>query len=146
MIFCSACLLGIKCRYDGTHAVDSKIIELSKTCKLIPICPEQLVGLKTPRMSVELTSDGLDVLLCNAKVMTKNGEDQTEFFVLGAHEVFKTAKKFNVKKAILKNKSPSCGCGKIYDGTFSGKLTDGDGVTTALLKKNGILCISNDDL
>lgn len=137
MKLCSACLLGIKCRYDGKSKLDMKVIELSKKEILIPICPEQLGGLPTPREPAEQR---------RKKVITKSGEDITQNFKKGAEEVLKLAKLFGVKEAILKQKSPSCGCGKIYDGTFSGRIIKGDGVTTSLLKKNGIKVISGEDL
>jgi uncharacterized protein YbbK (DUF523 family) len=133
---CSACLLGINCRYDGKAKPNNKIVELSKTENLIPICPEQLGGLATPRDPSERRGN---------KVMSKSGKEVTNNFIVGAKEALKIAKIFNVKQAIFKQKSPSCGCGIIYDGTFSNKVTEGDGVTTALLKKNGIEVISEED-
>ena len=133
----SACLLGIKCRYDGKSKSDEKVIRLSKKEILIPVCPEQLGGLSTPREPSEKRGN---------KVITKSGKDVTENFVKGAEEVLKLAKLLNTKEAILKQRSPSCGCGQIYDGTFSHKFIKGDGVTTALLKRNGIKVISEEDL
>ncbi|MDD3284928.1 MAG: DUF523 domain-containing protein [Patescibacteria group bacterium] len=147
MKICSACLLGIKCRYDGKDNTNEKVLKLSKKEILIPICPEQLGGQSTPREDAEIYSgDGFDVLKNNAKVLESNGNDVTRNFVNGAEEVLKIAKLFNINEAILKQKSPSCGCGKIYDGTFSKNLIKGDGVTCALLKENGINVISEDDL
>ncbi len=137
MKLCSACLLGIKCRYDGREKRNEKVIALSKNEVLIPICPEQLGGLPTPREPAEQAGK---------KVFTKSGKEVTENFQNGAEEVLKLAKLYNTKEAILKQKSPSCGCGKIYDGTFSGTIIRGDGVTTELLKKNGIKVISEEDL
>ena len=125
----SACLAGIKCKRDGEAKPCKKVIELVKQGKAIPICPEQLGGLTTPRSPAEQK---------NNKVFTKDGEDVTAQFEKGANAVLQIAKSFNCKEAILKSKSPSCGSGKIYDGTFSGKLIDGDGITTKLLKKNNI--------
>lgn len=137
MKLCSACLLGIRCRYDGKSKPDKRIIGLSKKEALIPVCPEQLGGLSTPRESSEIKGK---------RVITVSGKDQTENMKKGAEETLKIAKLFNIKQAILKQKSPSCGCGKIYDGTFSGKIIKGDGVTTALLKKNKIKVISEEDI
>ena len=139
MKLCSACLLGIKCRYDGNSKQNEKIIAFSKKETLIPICPEQLGGLSTPRVPCEQNQK-------SGKVMTKDGKDLTKNFIVGAEECLKIAKLFNIKEAILKQNSPSCGCGKIYDGSFSGKLIKGDGVTTTLLKKNNIKVISEEDL
>ncbi|MEM0007176.1 MAG: DUF523 domain-containing protein [Candidatus Bathyarchaeia archaeon] len=137
MKLCSACLLGIRCRYDGRDALNEKVIMLLKTETLIPVCPEQLGGLPTPREPAEI-KDG--------RVITRSGRDVTENFKRGAEEVLKIAKLFGVKEAVLKQGSPSCGCGRIYNGTFSGKTMKGDGITTALLKKHGIKVITEDDL
>lgn len=147
MKLCSACLLGINCRYDGENRVDEKVIALSKKEILIPVCPEQLGGLPTPRIPSEIQGFSGEYAFdekCN--VLNKEGGDVTELFVKGANEALKIAKLFNIREAILKQKSPSCGCGKIFDGSFSGKLIAGDGVTTALLKRSGIKVISEEDL
>jgi len=137
MKICSACLLGIKCRYDGKSKLNKKILELAKKEILIPVCPEQLGGLPTPREPAEQKGK---------KVITKSGKDLTQNFKKGARQVLKIAKLFGVKEAILKQRSPSCGCGQIYDGTFSGKIIRGDGVTAASLKRNGIKVISEEEL
>ncbi len=134
---CSACLMGINCRYNGEPKVNNKILEILKKEALIPVCPEQLGGLPTPRESAERKGD---------KIFTKHGEEVTTNFKKGAEEVLKIAKIFGVKEAILKQRSPSCGNGMIYDGTFSNKLIKGDGITTDILKKNGIGVISEEDL
>ncbi|MBD3208553.1 MAG: DUF523 domain-containing protein [Candidatus Nealsonbacteria bacterium] len=134
---CSACLLGVECRYDGKSKPVQKVLNLAKKEILIPICPEQLGGLSTPREPAEQNGD---------KVVTKTGRDVTGNFTKGAEQVLRLARLLNIKEVILKQKSPSCGCGKIYDGTFSGKLIEGDGVTAALLKKNGIKVITEKDL
>lgn len=145
-ILCSACLLGVKCRYDGQGKPNEKVIGLLSKEILIPVCPEQLGGLSTPRTPAEITGQGGLVLDGKTKVMTKTGGDVTENFVRGAEEALRIAKVFGARKAILKQKSPSCGCGKIYDGTFSDKLVAGDGVAAALLKRNGIKVISEENL
>lgn len=137
MRLCSACLLGIKCRYDGKDCRNEKVIELLKTEVLIPVCPEQLGGLPTPREPAEIVG---------GKVLTRSGKDVTEEFIRGAKETLKIAKLLDVKEAILKQGSPSCGCGRIYNGTFSGKTVKGDGVTAAMLKKHGIKVITEEDL
>lgn len=137
MKLCSACLLGIKCRYDGKGKADKKVIRLSKKETLIPICPEQLGGLSTPREPSERRGK---------KVITKSGKDVTEDFERGAKEVLRLAKLFEIEEAILKQRSPSCGSGQIYDGTFSGRIIKGEGVTATLLKKNRIKVISEEDL
>ncbi|KPJ57182.1 purine nucleoside phosphorylase [Parcubacteria bacterium DG_74_2] len=137
MKLCSTCLLGINCRYDGKSKPNKKVLKLAKKEVLIPVCPEQFGGLPTPRESAEQKGK---------RVITKSGKDVTRYFKKGAREVLKIVKLFKVKEAILKQRSPSCGSGKIYDGTFSGKIIKGDGVTTALLKKNKIKVISEEDL
>lgn len=147
MKLCSACLLGIKCAWDGKDRKNEKVIELSKREILIPVCPEQLGGLPTPRIPSEIQGcSGEKVLDGKCKVKNKSGEDVTEQFIKETKETLKIAKLLGIKEFIAKSKSPSCGCGKTYDGTFSGKLIDGDGVATALLKRNGIKIISEEDL
>lgn len=139
----SACLLGEKCRYDGESKPNEEVISLSKKEELIPVCPEQLGGLPTPRSPSEsVGGDGNDVLEGKAKVVSKDGRDVTDHFVKGAYATLEIAKRENATEAYLKSKSPSCGCGRIHDGTFSGKFKEGDGVTAALLKKNGIEVVS----
>ena len=132
-ILISACLAGVNCKYNGKNNKNEKIIELIKNNDVILVCPEQLGGLKTPRVPAEIIKN---------KVITKDEIDVTKEYQKGAEEVLKIAKQFDIKKAILKSKSPSCGKSKIYDGTFSNKLINGDGVTTKLLKQNGIKVIS----
>ena len=144
----SACLLGIRCAWDGKdkHKND-RAMELAKREVLIPVCPEQLGGLRTPRSRQEIQGGtGNDVLDGRSRVLTEKREDVTEEFVRGAAETLKIAQQFKIKEFIAKSKSPSCGCGQIYDGSFSGKLINGDGVTTAFLKRNGIKVIRQEEL
>ncbi|MCL5011477.1 MAG: DUF523 domain-containing protein [Candidatus Marsarchaeota archaeon] len=131
----SACLAGVSCRWDGKYKTNELIVKLISEGKAIPVCPEQLGGLTTPRMPAEQRGN---------KVFTKDGREVTKNFVKGAEEGFKIAKLCNCKEAILKAKSPSCGCGKIYDGTFTGNIISGDGVFTKLLKQNGIKVTTED--
>lgn len=128
-ILVSACLLGIDCKYNGKNNKNEKVIELLKDHDLIPVCPEIMGGLQTPRTPSEIHQD---------QVITKDGRNVTKQYQKGAEETLKIAKLYNCKNAILKEKSPSCGCGKIYDGTFTGTLIDGDGITAKLLKDHGI--------
>ena len=128
-IIVSACLLGVSCRYDGNSKPNEKIIYLKEKYNLIPICPEIMGGLPTPRMPAEI-KDG--------RVKTENGIDVTEEYKKGADEALKLARLFGCKKAILKENSPSCGCGKIYNGEFTRTLKDGNGITAELFIKNGI--------
>ena len=137
MKLCSACLLGVKCRYDGTSKPNKKVLALLEKEVLIPVCTEQLGGLAIPRDPAER---------CGDAVVTRQGQDVTEKFIRGAEEVLRIAKLFSVEEVIFKQRSPSCGCGKIYDGSFSGKIISGDGVTAALLKDNGIKVITEEDL
>ncbi|MCX6789777.1 MAG: DUF523 domain-containing protein [Candidatus Gribaldobacteria bacterium] len=145
-ILCSACLLGVKCRYDGQSKPNEKVLALSKKEILIPVCPEQLGGLPIPRVASETTASGEVVLAGQGKVVTKQGDDVTENFIKGAQEVLKLAKTLDIEEAILKQRSPSCGSCQIYDGSFSKTVVKGDGVTAALLKQNGIKVISEEDL
>lgn len=139
MDIASACLLGKKCRYDGEARGNAEMIKLYREGKLKPVCPECLAGLKIPREPSEISGgDGRDVLKGNAKVIAQDGSDRTNEFIKGAEKTVDEALKNNAKKAYLKSKSPSCGLNRIYDGTFSGKLKEGCGVTAALLIDNGI--------
>ena len=144
----SACLLGIRCTWSGHNKYkNDRAIGLSRVETLIPVCPEQLGGLATPRAPQEIQGGtGEDVLDGKCKIMNKNGEDVTREFITGAEETLKIVRQLNVKEFIGKSKSPSCGCGQIYDGSFCGRLIDGDGVTTALLRRNGIKITSEEDL
>lgn len=137
-ILVSSCLLGEKCRYNGKHALNSKLVRKLKGQQIFPCCPEIMGGMPTPRPSCNLKGGkGLDVLEGTAKVIGDDGKDYTREFVEGAKLALQKALDNNVVKAILRKHSPSCGCGKIYsaDGTT---LIDGDGVFAAILKKNGL--------
>ena len=133
-IIVSACLLGQDCRYDGKNCLNEEILKLLDKHTLIPICPEQMGGLPTPRQPGEIVGD---------KVISKIGDDITEQYNKGANMALRIAKMNNCKYALLKSKSPSCGKGQIYDGSFTGKMTDGDGKTTSLLIENGIKVYSD---
>ena len=155
MKLCSACLLGVKCRYDGKSRPNEKVLALAKKEILIPVCPEQLGGQQTPRPNSEIKNGtGADVLKGKAKVVEREAIergntgslDVTEQFIKGAEESLNIAKTFGIKEAILKQRSPACGSGRIYDGSFSGRLIKGDGVAAALLKKNKIKVISEEEL
>ena len=136
MILISACLVGVNCKYDGGNNLNEKILELVKNGEAILVCPEQLGGLTTPRVPSERLND---------KVITKEGIDVTKNFERGAKEVTNLAKKLNIKKAILKSRSPSCGYGKIYNGEFNNTLIQGNGILTDMLLKENIEIISSDD-
>ena len=136
-ILVSACLLGIDCKYSGGNNLNEKVLEYIKNYEVIPVCPEIMGGLSTPRPPSERIGD---------KVLNNQGTNVTNEYTKGALETLKLAKLFNVKKALLKAKSPSCGKGKIYDGTFTSTLIEGNGVTVDLLESNGIEVISEQDL
>ena len=139
----SACLIGTNCRYDGGNSKNEKVINITKNDDIIPVCPEEAGGLPTPRPAVEIVGgDGNDVLDGKAKVLTADGKDKTAEFIKGAKYALELIQSKGVTKVILKSRSPSCGCGKIYDGSFNRNLISGDGVTTALLKRHGIEIIS----
>lgn len=146
MILISACLCGIHCRYDSEKKYRQEFLDLLENHQVIPVCPEQLGGLPTPRTACEIINgDGQNVLEGTAKVLDKNGVNKTAQFLLGAQETLEIAKRSGVKLAILKSRSPSCGNGRIYDGSFSGRSIEGDGVTAALLKSKGITVITDED-
>ena len=128
-ILISACLLGCRCRYDGGSKPHPVTEELMKRHELVPVCPEQLGGLPTPRPPAERIGD---------RVVTKTGVDVTEQYCRGAEEAVRLCRQLGCQAAVLKERSPSCGSGFIYDGSFSGVLTVGDGVTAAALKTAGI--------
>lgn len=128
-ILVSACLLGVNCRYDGKNHFQEKLEKLAKIHTVIPVCPEQLGGLPTPREPVELklNADG------KIQAITKDGKIKTKEFQKGAKETSRIAQVMNCEAAILKEKSPSCGTHKIYDGTFQGVLITGHGMTAQAL-------------
>lgn len=128
-ILVSACLLGENCKYNGTNNKNENVIALEKKHTLIPICPECFAGLPIPRVPSEI-KDG--------KVFSKDGEDLTEAFNDGAEKALYIAEEAGCRIAVLKERSPSCGFGKIYDGSFSGKLINGNGITAHLLYEHGI--------
>lgn len=128
-ILVSACLLGVNCRYDGTGKLCDSLIKLKEIHNLIPVCPEIYGGLGIPRNPNEIVGE---------KVMCKDGKDVTKEFYNGAIETLKLAKLYDCKLAILKERSPSCGYEKIYDGTFTSNVIDGNGIAADMLASNGI--------
>lgn len=137
MYIVSACLAGVNCKYSGGSNLDSRVLELVKEGRAVLVCPEQLGGLPTPRLPSEIVETKEEL-----KVLLKSGKDVTEEFLKGANETLKIAKMMDIKKAILKQRSPSCGYGEIYDGSFSKTLKDGKGITARLLEENGIEIIN----
>lgn len=147
MIVVSACLAGLKVRYNGTHCLNSRIQKMVEENKVTTVCPELLGGFSTPREPAEIVGgDGEDVLNGRAKVIQKSGKDVTELYVKGAYETLKKAKEVDATIVVLKEYSPSCGSEMIYNGEFKSEKITGNGVTTALLRKNGFKVISEEDL
>jgi len=135
----SACLAGIKCTYKGGDKLEKRVKALADKSLALPICPEVLGGLRVPRENAEIVGGiGKDVLNKEARVLTITGKDVSDNFIKGARRALRLAKKHGIKKAILRSKSPSCGLGKIYNGTFNKVLVKGDGVLVRLLKSNGM--------
>ncbi|MFA6215824.1 MAG: DUF523 domain-containing protein [Patescibacteria group bacterium] len=146
-ILVSACLLGLNCDYKGGNRLNQKVLVFLKGKGFIPVCPEIYGGFATPRPDAEILGGlGEKVLSGETKVIEPDGSDVSSKFISGAKEILEIAKLSGAKSAILKAKSPSCGCGKTYDGTFAKTLVNGNGVLTALLLQNGIKVITEDDL
>ena len=145
-VLLSACLGGVNCVYDGSNKRHPIFVHMAKDKKAVLFCPEVFGGLKIPHSPSEIKGgDGFSVLAGEARVLSKEGKDVTETFLKGAKGALSLAKRLRLGKAILKSKSPSCGCGWIYDGTFSKKLIAGYGVAAALLKQNDIAVLSDVD-
>ena len=128
-ILISACLLGLSCRYDGDSKPHPLAEELARRHQLVPVCPEQLGGLPTPRPPAERRGD---------RVVTRAGGDVTAQYRRGAEEALALCRLLDCQAAVLKERSPSCGSGEIYDGTFTGTRISGDGVTAETLRAQGI--------
>ncbi len=135
-ILVSACLLGCACRYDGKSKKDERVLALIENHTLIPICPEQLGGLCTPRLPAEIQG---------GKVARNDGADVTKEYTKGAREALRLYELLDCDCAVLKARSPSCGKGSIYDGTFSGTLTDGNGITAAIFQEKGIRVFTEEE-
>ena len=136
-ILVSACLLGVCCRYDGNSKPCQAVMDLAKEHELIPVCPEQLGGLPTPRPPAEIQG---------GRVINREGRDVTAQYQKGAEEAARLVRLLGCDCAILKARSPSCGSGQVYDGSFSGTLVPGDGIAAGTLKTLGVRVISEQDL
>lgn len=144
-IMVSACLVGVRCVYDGSHKRRPRLVTLHKKGGAVLFCPEVLGGLKIPHPPSEIKGGGgADVLAGRARVISRDNSDVTAFFLEGAEKALALAVAKKIKKAVTKARSPSCGCGQIYDGTFSRTLVRGDGVATALLKQNGVQVMTDE--
>ncbi|WP_133016198.1 DUF523 domain-containing protein [Clostridium cuniculi] len=147
MYLISACLCGVNCKYNGLNNYNEICDKLLASGKAILVCPEQLGGLPTPRIPSEIIGESSNILNDNnGSVIDKNGNDVTPQFIKGAKETLQIAKKLNIKKAILKDGSPSCGVNYIYDGNFNGTKIKGMGLTAQLLKESSIDIISELEL
>lgn len=135
-IIVSACLLGENCKYNGSNNFHQKLSDFLKNYEVIKVCPEVMGGLPTPRVPAEIKG---------GNVINQDGIDVTNEYQKGALKTLEIARQNDIKIAILKSNSPSCGCGKIYDGTFSKTLIDGDGITSKLLKEKGILVLNEEN-
>lgn len=128
-VLVSACLIGKPCRFDGKHKAREAMMDLHAQGKTLAVCPEEMGGLSTPRSPAEKVGD---------RVLTADGRDVTAEYQKGAEEALRLAQQAGITQAFLKSKSPMCGCQKVFDGSFSGNLVDGDGILANLLLKNGI--------
>lgn len=136
MILVSSCLIGLKCRYDGSKKADSEVMKYLEGKEYLPVCPEQMGGLATPRYPAEIITNN------PLKIVNNHGDDVTANFVEGANQVLEIIKDRNITLAILKAKSPSCGSEAVYDGTFSSKLISGEGVLSMMLRQSKIKVIN----
>lgn len=142
----SACLAGIDCTHTGSNKKVPRLAELVASGRAMPVCPEVMGGSGIPREACEIKGgDGRDLVRGLAKAVTSSGQDVSGKLLLGAKRALDIARRFGIKKAVLKSRSPSCGKGQIYDGTFGGTLRDGDGVAAALLADNGIIIYTEKD-
>lgn len=147
MILVSSCLLGLDTKYDGKSNANDLIIKYGYRGKYIPVCPEQLGGLTTPRLPVEIVGGTGDAVLeSKAKALDNSGREVTCQFKAGAEQLLKIIKTVPISAAILKERSPSCGVNQIYDGTFSHIVQPGMGVAAATLQKTGITLVSEEEL
>lgn len=146
MIVMSACLAGINCKYNGKNNQHPVFVSMAKSEEVVLVCPEELGGLPIPRNPSEICQgNGGDVLAGRAAVINREGRDITKHFIEGAKIALEICQNEGVELAVLRRNSPSCGCGEIYNGMFSSTLRSGDGVFAALLKKNGIRVISDEE-
>ncbi|MEJ2636344.1 MAG: DUF523 domain-containing protein [Calditrichia bacterium] len=148
-ILVSSCLTGQNVRYDGKvlREVSAVLRNWKEEGRLVEFCPEVGGGLTIPRSPSEIEAgSGFDVFGGNARIMNIRGEDVSDNFISGARRALEIVKSQHIRIAILKSHSPSCGIGRIYDGGFSGTLKDGDGVTAALLKSEGVLVFTEEQL
>ena len=135
-IMVSACLLGYNVKYNGKNNLNSELVDYLKDYEVFSVCPEVMGGLNILRVPSEIK---------NNQVINKNGEDVTNEYTKGALKTLEIAKKENIKIAILKENSPSCGSNYIYDGTFTHNVINGEGITVKLLRENGITVLNENN-
>ncbi len=145
-VLVSACLAGRACRFDGSSSTDALVASLVAAGRAVLVCPEVDGGLGTPRPPAEIVGgDGKAVLEGRARVVTEAGLDVTEAYLAGARRALDAARRSGATAAILKSRSPSCGKGGVYDGSFSKTLRAGDGVTAALLEAHGLTVLTDEE-
>ncbi|MFW6209719.1 MAG: DUF523 domain-containing protein [Spirochaetota bacterium] len=142
LLLVSACLAGINCRYDGGNSENEYVRSLVEAGRALPVCPEVLGGLPTPRVSCEIVTDPRG----SKRIMSKDGRDFTGQFAAGAEKTLQIARLIGAKQAVLQSRSPSCGYGYVYDGQFNGTFRQGNGLTAELLLRNGIEVLCVDEL
>lgn len=143
----SACLAGVACTHEAEAKTREWAVKLVAEGRAVLVCPEVAGGLPIPRPAAEITGgEGAHVLEGSARVVSEHGEDVTEAYLAGARRACEAAHAAGARLAILKARSPSCGCGSVYDGTFTGSLSDGDGVTAAALRREGLIVASDEDV
>jgi uncharacterized protein YbbK (DUF523 family) len=135
----SACLLGVRCTHGGGHEARPAVQALAATHRLVPVCPETVGGLPTPRPAAERSA-------VDGRVRTADGTDVTEAYERGAAHAVRLAGAAGVEGAVLKARSPSCGCHHVYDGTFTRTRVEGEGVTAAALRRAGFAVVDEDDV
>jgi len=147
MYLISACLCGLNCKYNGSNNYNEKVKALYDKGNCIAVCPENLGSLPTPREPHEIINgEGKDVLAGTAQIISKDGTDNTSKFIDGANKTLEIAKLLNVDTAILQARSPSCGWGQIYDGSFDNNLRNGNGITAELLSQHGIKILTEEEI
>jgi uncharacterized protein YbbK (DUF523 family) len=146
-VLVSACLAGRECTYRGTDRANDEVLRLLDEGRAVLVCPEEEAGLGTPRPEAEIAGGtGADVLDSATGVKTIDGTDVTDEYLEGARIAVERARKFGCAAAILKARSPACGCGRIYDGSFDGRLREGDGVAAAALRRAGVDVMTDEEL
>jgi len=147
MILVSACLLGHKVKYNGGSNANELLLRYSESGRFLPVCPECLAMLPVPRLPMEIVGgSGAQLLAGHTRAVDANGMETSSYLIDGAQKVLAMVKAYHVRVAIFKEGSPSCGVHKAHDGSFTGRKVKGSGVTTALLRRNGVKIYSEKDM